>query len=147
MIDDASELGAGQSLDTDVCIVGAGAAGITLALELAGTGLSVLLVESGGMEAEEAVQKLYEGAVTDERMHSAPHRYRQRRFGGSTTIWGGRCVPLDAIDFEPRDYLSASGWPIDLETLQPFYPRANRICEAGEFQYSAAQAFDRPLKP
>ncbi len=147
MIDDASELGAGQTLDTDVCIVGAGAAGITLALELAGTGLSVLLVESGGMEAEEAVQKLYEGAVTDERMHSAPHRYRQRRFGGSTTIWGGRCVPLDAIDFEPRDYLSASGWPIDLETLQRFYPRANRICEAGEFQYSAAQAFDRPLKP
>ena len=147
MIDDASELGDGQSLDTDVCIVGAGAAGITLALELAGTGLSVLLVESGGMEAEEAVQRLYEGAVADERMHSAPHRYRQRRFGGSTTIWGGRCVPLDAIDFEPRDYLTASGWPINLDTLLPFYPRANRICEAGEFAYRAGDAFDRPLRP
>lgn len=147
MIDDASELGDGQSLDTDVCIVGAGAAGITLALELAGTGLSVLLVESGGMEAEEAVQRLYEGAVADERMHSAPHRYRQRRFGGSTTIWGGRCVPLDAIDFEPRDYLNASGWPINLDTLLPFYPRANRLCEAGEFAYRAGEAFDRPLRP
>lgn len=147
MIDDASELGDGRSLDTDVCIVGAGAAGITLALELAATGLGVLLVESGGMEPEDAVQRLYEGAVADERMHSAPHRYRQRRFGGSTTIWGGRCVPLDAIDFEPRDYLCASGWPIDLDTVLPFYPRANRICEAGEFQYRAAEAFDRPLKP
>jgi choline dehydrogenase-like flavoprotein len=147
MIDDASELGDGQSLETDVCIVGAGAAGITLALELAGSGLSVLLVESGGMEAEESVQRLYEGAVADERMHSAPHRYRQRRFGGSTTIWGGRCVPLDAIDFEPRDYLSASGWPINLDTLLPFYPRANRICEAGEFAYRAGEAFDRPLRP
>jgi choline dehydrogenase-like flavoprotein len=147
MIDDASELGDGASLDTDVCIVGAGAAGITLALELAGSRLGVLLVESGGIEAEEAVQKLYEGHVADERMHSEPHRYRQRRFGGSTTIWGGRCVPLDAIDFEQRDYLSSSGWPIDLATLQPFYPRANQICEAGEFQYSAAKAFDRPLRP
>jgi choline dehydrogenase-like flavoprotein len=147
MIDDASELSDGQSFDADVCVVGAGAAGITLALELAGTGLSVLLVESGGMEAEDAVQRLYEGAVADERMHSAPHRYRQRRFGGSTTIWGGRCVPLDAIDFEPRDYLNASGWPIDLQTLLPFYPRANRICEAGDFKYRAAEAFDRPLKP
>lgn len=147
MIDDASGLADSTSLTTDVCIVGAGAAGITLALELAGSGLQVLLAESGGMEAEEAVQKLYEGQVADERMHSAPHRYRQRRFGGSTTIWGGRCVPLDPIDFEPRDYLSDSGWPIDLADLMPFYPRANQICEAGDFEYRAEAAFQRPLQP
>jgi len=147
MIDDASELGDGESLHADVCIVGAGAAGITLALELAGTGLSVLLVESGGMEAEEAVQSLYEGAVADERMHSAPHRYRQRRFGGSTTIWGGRCVPLDDIDFEVRDYVASSGWPVGPAALAPFYPRANRLCEAGEFEYHAPAAFSHPLRP
>jgi choline dehydrogenase-like flavoprotein len=152
MIDDASELSdgpgrIGQSLDADVCIIGAGAAGITLAMDLAGTGLAVLLVESGGMKAEKAVQRLYEGAVADERMHSEPHRYRQRRFGGSTTIWGGRCVPLDDIDFEPRDYISSSGWPIDGETLRPFYERANRICEAGEFEYRAGRALGAPLRP
>jgi choline dehydrogenase-like flavoprotein len=147
MIDDASVLSAGESLDADVCIVGAGAAGITLALELIGSGLQVLLIESGGLKAEKDVQKLYEGAVTDERMHSEPHRYRQRRFGGSTTIWGGRCVPLDDIDFEPRDYMSSAGWPIDARTLLPFYQRANRLCEAGEFQYHAPQAFSRPLRP
>jgi choline dehydrogenase-like flavoprotein len=146
MIDDASELGS-QSIDADICIVGAGAAGITLALQLAGSAISVLLVESGGMKADEAVQRLYEGAVVDEKLHSEPHRYRQRRFGGSTTIWGGRCVPFDAIDFEARDYVPLSGWPIDADTLLPFYPLANRLCEAGDFQYNAADAFSRPLKP
>jgi len=147
MIDDASALSDGQSLQSDVCIVGAGAAGITLALELIDSGLEVLLVESGGLQAEKNVQKLYEGAVADERMHSEPHRYRQRRFGGSTTIWGGRCVPLDDIDFEARDYINASGWPIDGQTLRPFYERANRLCEAGEFEYSARASFNRPLRP
>ncbi|MBS0419113.1 MAG: GMC family oxidoreductase [Proteobacteria bacterium] len=147
MIDDTVQVPDGTALATDVCIVGAGAAGITLALELADSGLQVLLVESGGLEAEDAVQKLYEGQVADERLHSAPHRYRQRRFGGSTTIWGGRCAPLDPIDFEARDYVSASGWPIDLSDLLPFYPRANRICEAGEFEYRASAAFQRPLQP
>jgi len=147
MIDDASGFADGASLQTDVCIVGAGAAGISAALELAGSGLNVLLAESGGMAAEEAVQKLYEGEVADERMHSAPHRYRQRRFGGSTTIWGGRCVPLDPIDFEARDYMSAPGWPIGLQDLMPFYPRANQLCEAGEFEYLAGKAFHRPLAP
>ena len=29
----------------------------------------------------------------------------------------------------------------------PFYPRANRLCEAGEFEYNATAAFNRPLPP
>ena len=136
-----------ESFEADVCIVGAGAAGITLALELAGRPVSVLLVESGGLQADAAVQSLYAGEVADEKLHSPPHHYRQRRFGGSTTIWGGRCVPFDPIDFEARDYMPLSGWPIDLDTLAPFYPRANRICEAGEFQYRAGDAFARILQP
>jgi choline dehydrogenase-like flavoprotein len=147
MIDDSSQLDDGATLHAEVCIIGAGAAGITLALELAGTGISVLLLESGGLELEPETQKLYQGAVADERLHSPPHRYRERRFGGSTTIWGGRCVPFDEIDFEPRDYMPDSGWPITLADLMPHYPRANRLCEAGEFQYRVAGAFERPLPP
>jgi choline dehydrogenase-like flavoprotein len=147
MIEDASQLNEGDAIHADIVIVGAGAAGITLALELAGSDSSVLLVESGGLEPEADVQDLYRGSVADERMHSPVHRYRERRFGGSTNIWGGRCVPFDAIDFEPRDYMPDSGWPIELADLLPYYPRANRLCEAGEFEYKAAEAFSRPLKP
>ncbi|MFZ0498946.1 MAG: GMC family oxidoreductase [Steroidobacteraceae bacterium] len=147
MIDDALELGDAQTLQADVCIVGAGAAGITLALELANSGLGVLLLESGGLKPERGTQQLYEGAVADERLHSLPHRFRQRRFGGSTTIWGGRCVPLDPIDFEARDYIPYSGWPFGIGALLPFYPRANEICEAGAFEYRAGEAFHGPLRP
>ncbi len=147
MIDDGLELSDGETLHADVCIVGAGAAGITLALQLAGSGLRVLLLESGGLKPEKDAQRLYEGSVADERLHSPLHRYRERRFGGSTTIWGGRCVPFDAIDFEQREYLPGSGWPIGLADLMPYYPIANQLCEAGEFQYLATTAFKRPLRP
>jgi len=146
MIEDVCDLPDGHALSADVCIAGSGAAGITLALELAGSGLSVLLLEAGGLKAERKTQRLYEGGVADERLHSPLHRYRQRQFGGTTTIWGGRCVPLDDIDFEVRDYMPLSGWPIGPEALRPFYPRANELCEAGAFEYRAAQAFKRPLR-
>lgn len=147
MIDDALELEDAHSLQADVCIVGAGAAGITVALELESRGLAVLLLESGGLKAERGTQRLYEGAVTDERLHSPPHRFRQRRFGGSTTIWGGRCVPFDPIDFEAREYIPHSGWPFGLDALLPYYPRANELCEAGAFEYGAEQALTGPLRP
>jgi choline dehydrogenase-like flavoprotein len=147
VIDDALELGDTHTLKADVCIVGAGAAGITLALELADSGLGVLLLESGGLKAERDTQRLYEGAVADERLHSPPHRFRQRRFGGSTTVWGGRCVPLDPIDFEARDYIPYSGWPFGVDALQPFYPRANEICEAGVFEYRADEALGGRPRP
>ena len=136
-----------RHLSADVCIVGGGAAGISMALALADSGLDVLLLESGGLDAEPESQALYEGSVTDPLMHSPPDRYRQRRLGGSTTIWGGRCMPFDAVDFEARSFIPDSGWPIALDALMPYYPEANRLCEAGEFAYQADAAFSRPLRP
>ena len=137
MMLDASELPAGKTLTADLCIVGGGAAGITLALQLIDSGLEVLVLESGGLRPEEATQALYSGSVEDERLHSPPDRYRQRRFGGTSTIWGGRCMPFDPIDFEPREYMPHSGWPLGREELLPYYRRANRLAEAGEFEYQA----------
>jgi len=142
MIQDAFEVADGAALVADVCIIGAGAAGITVARQFAGTRHEVLLLESGGLQEEPATQELYAGSVADERLHSPPDRYRQRRFGGTTTIWGGRCMPLDPIDFEERDYVPHSGWPIARSTLENFYPLANSLCEAGEYKYSAQEAFD-----
>jgi choline dehydrogenase-like flavoprotein len=147
MILSARELPDGHVLEADICIVGAGAAGIAMALDLLDSGLDVLVLESGGLAPDPQTQALYEGTVADEHMHSPPDRYRERRFGGSTTIWGGRCMPLDPIDFEVRDYVPHSGWPISLESLLPYYRRANRLCEAGEFAYRVSDAFAIPPRP
>src|SRR5690606_9987332 len=99
------------------------------------SGLDIVLLESGAEREDAATQALYAGTVADERLHSAPDTYRVRRFGGSTTLWGGRCMPMDPIDFERRDYVPDSGWPFDEAALSPYYERANRLCEAGEFAY------------
>ena len=147
MIHDLDGNPAALSTPADLCIIGAGAAGISLALELMDSGLSILLLEAGGSDDEPATQALYSGSVADDKMHSPPDRYRQRRFGGSTTIWGGRCMPFDPIDFEARDWVAHSGWPFSFEALAPYYPRANRLCEAGEYAYTAEAAFRRPLPP
>ena len=144
---DVNELDDESVLSADLCIVGAGAAGIAMALQFIGTPIQVLLLESGGMTVEKETQRLYEGSVADERLHTLPHHYRERRFGGTTTNWGGRCMPLDPIDFTERDYVPNSGWPIDRSTLDPFYPKANALLEAGEFNYSALASFARPLRP
>jgi choline dehydrogenase-like flavoprotein len=147
LILDIADLPDRQTLRTGVCIVGAGAAGIALALEFIGRDLDVLLLESGGLKPESGTQALYEGTVADAALHSPPDTYRQRRFGGSTTIWGGRCMPYDAIDFEPREYLPGSGWPLTLQDLTPWYPAANQLCEAGDFEYQAGNALRLPLRP
>lgn len=141
MIEDIDRLDDRAGLEADLCIVGAGAAGISLALQFVSTGHRVILLEGGGTTSDLATQSLYEGEVADERLHAPPDRYRQRRFGGSTTIWGGRCMPFDPIDFEPRPYMAISGWPFGREALDPYYVRANEICEAGAFAYTAATAF------
>jgi len=142
MINDANQLDDGTTRVVDICIVGAGAAGISLALELRGSGKRVLLLESGGVDAEDAAQALYDGETADERMHPPPDKYRQRRFGGSTTIWGGRCMPLDPIDFEARDYVPHSGWPFGYDELAPHYPRANELVDAGRYAYTAQAAYE-----
>lgn len=147
MIVEAADFADGATLAADICIVGAGAVGITLALELGRSGLDVLLLEAGGTRAEAEVQDFYRGTVTRPALHNPIHEYRERRLGGSTTIWGGRCMPFDPIDFEWRDWIADSGWPIPYSALNTYYARANRICEAGAFAYRLDDAFDRAAQP
>ena len=105
----ADEVPRGTVLRADVCVVGAGPAGIALALALSGRGLSVLLLEAGRRPQDPLAQALYEGELANPQ-HSPPHRYRMRGLGGSSTRWGGRCMPFDPIDFERRDWVAAPGW-------------------------------------
>lgn len=147
MILDMAELIDEQLLTADLCIVGAGAAGITLALQFIDRGLDVLLVKSGGHRRETKIQDMYAGSVVQPHLHASPDRFRCRQFGGSTTLWGGRCMPFDPIDFEARSYIPNSGWPITFDELLPFYREANRICDAGSFAYRIDEAFARPMRP
>jgi choline dehydrogenase-like flavoprotein len=147
LILDAGSLEPGARLAADVCVVGGGAAGISLALALSGHGLDIVLLEGGHTGKHEPTQALYEGEVSDERLHSPPDKYRQRRWGGSTTIWGGRCMPFDPIDFETRSQVPGSGWPISLDDLLPFYPQANALAEAGRFSYEADEALGPEAAP
>ena len=140
MFIDAREVLNGSVVTSDVCVVGSGPAGITLASELARAGHEVMILEAGGKRFDHAAQELYRGEVLDEDRHGALERYRQRRFGGTSTVWGGRCAPFDPIDFERRDYVPDSGWPISKADLDPFYVRAHEYCHLAGYSYNAADA-------
>lgn len=140
MIQDANTLANGTTLEADIAIIGAGTIGIPMALVLAEAGVSVLLIEAGGRDLTDKSQDHYRGSVVDSALHNPPDKYRQRRLGGTSVIWGGRCVPFDAIDHETRSYIPFSGWPISKDELDPFYQQANHWLEAGDFDYRGERA-------
>jgi len=121
----------------DVCIVGAGAVGITLAYELAAGSTSVALIESGGLVPDVQTQALYRGSAEGTVLDARPGYLsdsRLRYFGGSTNHWSGWCHPLDRLDFERRDWVPHSGWPIGHETLTPYSARAAAILGVEPFE-------------
>ncbi|TAK55101.1 MAG: GMC family oxidoreductase [Gammaproteobacteria bacterium] len=115
-------------VDADVCVIGAGAAGITLAIELARNGVDVCLVESGGFTPDEATQSLYDLESTGDAVRSN-YMSRARYFGGSCNLWAGRSMTLNPIDFEPRPWVPDSGWPIPHAEVARHYPQAFQALE------------------
>ncbi|HLJ24428.1 MAG TPA: GMC family oxidoreductase [Candidatus Acidoferrales bacterium] len=130
MIEDFNHFSDGTSFAADVCILGAGAAGITIAREFLGTSSKVLLLESGGFGSEPDSQKLYDSEITGLR-HTGIHEGRARIFGGTTTLWGGQALRFDEFDFEERSWVPYSGWPISRAELDPYYDRAERVLHLG----------------
>lgn len=137
MISDINSISSDTHVNTDVCIVGAGAAGITLALELIDSGLSVLLLESGNFNFDQITQNLYSGAIEDNLPPIPLTALRLRYFGGTTNHWGGHCAPFDSIDFQKREWLQNCEWPITRAELEPYYKKAQEIIELGPYQYDA----------
>jgi choline dehydrogenase-like flavoprotein len=115
----------GLEYAADVCVIGGGAAGITIALDFADTCHSVLLLESGGRTYEAAAQRLYDSDVIG-LPHRSIHGGRARVLGGATTLWAGQALPLDDLDFQEREWVPNSGWPIGGE-LEPYYRRAEQV--------------------
>ena len=140
MITDTRRLPSDSIIKCDICIVGAGAAGITLASELLDSGRDVVLLEGGGARLERSMQDLYKGEVVNPDKHGRLDLYRQRRFGGTTAVWGGRCAPFDEIDFELRPYLPYSGWPVRKKDLDSYYVRAHEYCDLGTYEYQTRVA-------
>lgn len=111
----------------DLCIIGAGPAGIAIAKAFVGSRCRVLLLESGGLETERRSQVLNEGTSVGP-IHLDPARTRLRAYGGSCRLWGGGCMPLSRLDVEPRPWVPHSGWPIDYEDLEHYCQLALGLC-------------------
>ena len=141
MIEDARKIPAGTTLDADLCLIGAGPAAITIALQMIGTPLQVILLVVGARKETTPYRDLYRGHVDPPSSHEPLEENRPRVLGGGTTIWGSRCVPLDPVDFAKRSWVPHSGWPFEYSALLPFYPEANRLCETGDFSYDARHVF------
>lgn len=127
---DSTDLPPDAELQADVAIVGAGPAGITLALELAGAGHSVALIESGSDSFDAEVQQLGD-AVLEDPAHMPMSEATRRQLGGASNVWGGRCVPFDAIDFQTRQITGNAHWPVSYEEIQRYYERACEWCVCG----------------
>ena len=144
MVIDARSVSDRSEIECDVCIVGAGPAGITVARELETGGLRTCLLEGGGLKREEPTQALNEGESAGGRYriggYAPAHALgisRLRQLGGASNHWAGWCRPFDELDFEERSGVPDSGWPIDRAELMPYYRRAQDVCQLGPFEYSA----------
>jgi len=130
LILDGRQIAPHQLLEAEVVIVGAGAAGITLARGLARRGRDVLLLESGGFEYHQATQDLYRGAAAGEALEPGNEYLassRLRYVGGSSNHWAGFCRPLDSTDFERLPWIEGSGWPIAERELSARYAEAAEV--------------------
>jgi choline dehydrogenase-like flavoprotein len=142
---DTSQLENKQIIECDVCVIGAGPAGTTLTREFLDSGLNVCLLESGAEKFQHRVQHLSDGELSGD-LHEDLNSTHLRQIGGTANNWilqmtddeyGYRYTPLDAIDFEQRDAIPHSGWPITKADLDPYYARVQEVCSIGHFNYSA----------
>jgi choline dehydrogenase-like flavoprotein len=137
----------GAVIETDICIIGAGPAGITLAREFIGTSLHVLVLESGGFENDTHIQELSNGKVNSQYMRDiALTAGRHRQFGGTPNIWAYRTEPWDGRSYarsvppEARDFDTHSDdprlcWPVSFDQLRPHYENAQTVWNGGTFDY------------
>ncbi len=134
MLLDTKQLRSGAVIETDVCIIGGGVAGITMALEFDRAGISCSVLESGGLARDEATSDLYRGTSVGIRYDFADGT-RSRFLGGSSNCWGGFCRPWDQDAFDRRDWVHASGWPIGRADLDPYYTRAHSVLKVPAENY------------
>ncbi len=137
MIIDTRGVSQGTTIQTTVCIIGGGAAGITIALELDKQSISTCLLESGGYDPDDQTRDLYRGE-SDGLPYSFADGSRSRFLGGSSNCWGGWCRPWEAWEFEKREWIPYSGWPFGLTEINPYLPRVHEVLQLGPLTYDPA---------
>ena len=128
-IQDFRSLSPGSTIETDLCLVGSGFAGWTIAKELRDSGLRILILESGGIKPDPDTDALNEIESVGVTLFNG----RSRVLGGTSHIWTGRCIPLDEIDYEARPWVPHSGWPFGRDTIAPYLDRASEYLGAGPY--------------
>ncbi|WP_435105005.1 FAD-dependent oxidoreductase [Arhodomonas sp. AD133] len=136
----------------DICIIGSGPAGTTVALRLARHGMRVLLLESGlepGAQGGGAHRSRLDRYGNSGALAYPTPATRLRAVGGTSNIWTGRCLRLLPADFASSPYARGTpGWPIDYAELAPYYVRAEETLNvrAGELsRYMGPR--EAPLPP
>ncbi len=149
MFIDARRLDSDASVEADICIIGAGAAGVTLAREFIGSGRKICILEGGGRFRSRKSQSVYEGESVGQYYELSTTR--SRFYGGSTNCWGGFCRPLGEQDFSRRAWVENSGWPIPHDELMRYMGRASDVCSVREDAYDVdewrARLNDHHLTP
>lgn len=147
MLIDSSAVATGAVIEADICIIGAGPAGISMAREFIGSSLRVVLLESGKFEADQHVQELGQGAVNSQYFAAnALALGRKRQFGGTPNDWAyttepsdgrryARCLPPEALDFESHSDEPSLRWPVSFDHLRPYFETAQRVWNGGIFDY------------
>jgi choline dehydrogenase-like flavoprotein len=138
---DLAECPTSQALQCDICIVGSGPAGATIAQELSGTGLRVIVLESGGCAREDTADALNEVETIGRARVTDQWLVRNRIVGGSSHTWSGRCAPFDETDLSQRDWVPYSGWPFGLDEVTPFLDRAADYLGLGSLPALSAERF------
>src|SRR5258707_15482225 len=126
MFVDTRRLDDASSIEAEVCVVGGGVGGITLALEFEKRGVGACLIESGGFAADEATRDLCRGESI-----GLPYLFadgcRCRFLGGSGNFLGGWGRPFGGGGFGWGGGGAVSGWPFAKSKLQPIYERGPGI--------------------
>jgi choline dehydrogenase-like flavoprotein len=146
MFIDSRWLEDGAVIRSEVCIIGAGMAGIALGLEFEKHGIQTCLLESGGTKASKATRDLSRGESV-----GIPYQFadgcRGRYLGGSSNCWGGWCRPLEVQDFAHREWVPNSGWPFTKPELEPYYKRSHSLLKLGPYRYDVNFWIDALGKP
>ena len=144
MIEDLANASGPSVRRGSLAVIGAGPAGVTVALEAAKFGIDVILIESGGLEEDPRLQKTIGAATLDPSRHAPLRMTHLRQVGGTSNIWGGRSLPFDEVDFATRAVAGNVNWPVSMEQISPFVPAACRWLDCGRDVFNAQ---DVPTMP